>query len=320
MTNPLRDTDQPSEGHDPSYGPNHDRLQSPHDRLITQTLQQIEAARKLIGTHLPIEITQYLKLETLEPVDTNFVDRNLRRRIADRLFSVQLVDSAAEKDFGSYDHILIFVLIEHKSTDQPLTLIQMLGCIIRIWENMLENQKPLAPIIPWVIYNGLRPWKAPKSLDELIPTPLPWKRFIPSLELAIMDIRRTHDSTLTEHPILHTALTLLKYGRDPGLYLVFRFSFRISLKSDIARTVTKLAGHHQDLCHVSQPDPRRTTDRRTSPRVLASSARTWLHRGSIAQTGRGPRGSTRTYRWDSCAARDPGSPRGNGDATDTKKR
>ena len=57
-----------------------ERIQSPHDRLINQTLQQIEAARTLVANHLPSEITEHLKLQTLSQVDTSFIDPNLRRR------------------------------------------------------------------------------------------------------------------------------------------------------------------------------------------------------------------------------------------------
>jgi len=68
-------TDQPIE---PSSGAQRDdRIQSPHDRLINQTLQQIDAARTLLAEHLPREVVQHLKLDTLAPVDTSFIDQNL---------------------------------------------------------------------------------------------------------------------------------------------------------------------------------------------------------------------------------------------------
>ena len=63
-----------------------ERIQSPHDRLINQTLQQAEAARALLARHLPREVVQHLMLSPLVPVDTSFIDQNLRRRFADRLF------------------------------------------------------------------------------------------------------------------------------------------------------------------------------------------------------------------------------------------
>nr|MCU0712805.1 Rpn family recombination-promoting nuclease/putative transposase [Pirellula sp.] len=65
-------------------------IQSPHDRLLNQTLQQIDAARSLLANHLPSQIAEHLKLDTLAHVDTSFIDHNLRRRFADRLLSVEV--------------------------------------------------------------------------------------------------------------------------------------------------------------------------------------------------------------------------------------
>jgi len=100
-------------------------IQSPHDRLVSQTLQQIEAARSLI---------------------------------------------------------------DHKSTDDSHVLIQMLGYIVRIWENALANKQPLVPIVPWVLYNGVKPWRSARGLGELIPVPESWKRYVPGLELPIWKV------------------------------------------------------------------------------------------------------------------------------------
>jgi len=207
--------------------PQEERIQSPHDRLVNQTLQQIEAARMLLANHLPGEILQHLKLDTLASVDTNFIDRNLRRRFADRLFSVEVSEEAVRSLGMKIHYVYVFVLIDHKSTDEPNTLIQMLGYIVRIWENSLANSRPLVPIIPWVIYNGISPWRASRSLDDLIPVPSSWKRYVPALELAILDVSRMEDAAMVGDPILQMALTLLKYGRDAELDTVLRSLFQM---------------------------------------------------------------------------------------------
>jgi predicted transposase/invertase (TIGR01784 family) len=151
-----------------------ERIQSPHDRLINQTLQQLDAARALLAEHLPRELAEYLQFHTLAPVDTSFIDPNLRRRFADRLFQVD-VDPEIVKSLGmKVNYVYILVLIDHKSTDEPFTLIQMLGYLVRIWENALANRQPLVPILPWVIYNGVGPWQASRSLAELVPVPDTW--------------------------------------------------------------------------------------------------------------------------------------------------
>jgi hypothetical protein len=218
------DSDQPPADQSAESAPD-ERIQSPHDRLLNQTLQQIDAARTLLAKHFPSEVLQHLKLQTLAPVDTSFIDQNLRRRFADRLFSVEVSEEVVQSLGLKINYVYIFVLIDHKSTDEPHTLVQMLGYIVRVWENALANGKPLVPILPWVIYNGVGPWRSSRSLDELIPVPASWKRYVPALELAILDVSRMEDAAMTGHPNLQVTLTLLKYGRGANLEAALRLLF-----------------------------------------------------------------------------------------------
>ena len=135
-----------------------DMVQSPHDRLLSRALMYTESARELIRSHLPGEFVRHLKLATLEQADTSFVDANLKRRFVDRLFKIELTDDS-EWELG-IDHrwVHLLVLVDHKSAPDKHTVIQLLGYIVRIWEHSIDNQKPVMPIIPWVIYNGERPW------------------------------------------------------------------------------------------------------------------------------------------------------------------
>jgi predicted transposase YdaD len=215
-------------------------IQSPHDRLVNLTLQQIDAARSLIAKHLPDEVVQHLKLDTLTPVDTSLIDHNLRRRFADRLFSVEVTDEMVGRFSMRTKYVYVLILIDHKSTDDSRVLIQMLGYMVRIWENALANNQPLVPILPWVLYNGVGPWRAARSLADLIPVPDSWKRYIPALELLILDISRMDDGAMAGEPILHAALKLLKYGRRADLEVILRSLFEVLAQSLSAQQARNL--------------------------------------------------------------------------------
>ncbi len=159
--------------------------------------------------------------------DAGAIDRNLRRRFADRLFSVEVSEQIVRSLGMQSNRVYGLVLIDHKSSEEPHVLVQMLGYIVRIWENSLENNQPLVPIIPWVIYNGVSPWRTARSLDQLIPVPESWKRYVPGLELAILDISRMDDATMAGDPILQVALTLLKYGRTTELDAILRTLYQM---------------------------------------------------------------------------------------------
>ena len=180
-------------------------------------MQELSVARELLRSQFPRELIDDLNLETLEHVDTSFIDANLKRRFVDRLFKVE-VSKQLHKSLGMKTrYVYLLVLIDHKSSPDSHTVIQMLGYIVRIWENAIENGQPLAPIIPWVVYNGVNPWSGARSLHELIPIPESWKRYHLGMELPILDISSMSDSVMIGEPVLQITLMLLKYGREPDL-------------------------------------------------------------------------------------------------------
>jgi predicted transposase/invertase (TIGR01784 family) len=201
-------------------------VQTPYDRLLSRTLMQTESAQELVRSHLPPEFVAHLKPETLEQADTSFIDANLKRRFADRLFKVEMTAEMVRELGADSPQVHLLVLVDHKSAPDKNTVVQMLGYMVRIWEHSIENSLPLIPIIPWVIYNGVRPWTVAKSLSELIPVPESWKRYVPGMEIPILDVSRMMDSTMAGEPILHITLTLLKYGRRPELADMLRQVFR----------------------------------------------------------------------------------------------
>jgi hypothetical protein len=175
-------------------------VQSPFDRLLSRTLMQKEAAQELLRSHLPAEFVAHLKPETLEQADTSFIDANLKRRFVDRLFKVELSDEMARELGTESPHVHVLVLVDHKSSPDKNTVVQMLGYILRIWEHSIENDLPLVPVS--------------------------WRRYVPGLEIPILDVSRMSDSDMVGEKILHITLVLLKYGRDPSLPEVLRQLFR----------------------------------------------------------------------------------------------
>ncbi len=62
---------------------------------------------------------------------------------------------------------------------------------------------------------------------HVLPVPVSWKRYVPALELAILDVSRMDDEAMVGDPILQIALTLLKYGRVAELDGVLRSLFQM---------------------------------------------------------------------------------------------
>lgn len=124
------------------------------------------SARGLLRATLLPEISARLDWRSLDRRPTDFIDVRLRRRYSDLLFSIRTRDTGEE--------VLVYALVEHQSSADPRMAFRMLGYLVRIWEDHLGSQpgaSTLPLIVPVVIYNGRSPWKAARTLRELLQGP-----------------------------------------------------------------------------------------------------------------------------------------------------
>jgi predicted transposase/invertase (TIGR01784 family) len=136
-------------------------MTGPHDALFKYTFSQPEHAAQLIRGNLPAPIAEQIDWSSLERVPESFVDEKLSWRYTDILFRTNL----------SGRETLIYLLIEHQSTSEPLMALRLLGYMVRIWEHVIEkdeNAKQVPAIIPLVLYHGKQGWKAPMGFLDLI--------------------------------------------------------------------------------------------------------------------------------------------------------
>ncbi len=92
-------------------------VQTPFDRLLSRTLMQKESAQELVRSHLPPEFVAHLKPETLEQADTSFIDANLKRRFADRLFKVEMIAETARELGMESPHVHLLVLVDQMGSN-----------------------------------------------------------------------------------------------------------------------------------------------------------------------------------------------------------
>jgi len=139
------------------------RIPSPHDRLFRRVLENPARAAAVLRTYLPKAITDRLSDDPPKLVDGSFVDPALRESRSDLLFEMTLATGTP---------LLIYTLLEHKSTPDPLTPLQIEEYKLKIWRREY-TQKPthpfkLPPILALVFYHGDRPWTVPCSIAEMI--------------------------------------------------------------------------------------------------------------------------------------------------------
>ena len=132
-----------------------------HANLFRSTFSDPEQAKGLLRNFLPAALVAAIDWDSLELHDTEFLDQELRRSTVDLLFSVNLAGRPA----------LIYLLLEHKSHQDPLTAWQMLRYFVRIQEHRLRQQPDatqLLPILPLVVHHGTQGWSCAEDVFELI--------------------------------------------------------------------------------------------------------------------------------------------------------
>jgi predicted transposase/invertase (TIGR01784 family) len=179
-----------------------------HDRYARSVFSRLELSRRLFEEHLPASVVEAIDLETLEPAKDSYVDTDLRASYSDLAFTARLRGSA---------EALIYLLFEHKSSPDPLTPFQLLRYIVRIWESRLREGKDLCCVIPFVFHHGRTGWTAARQVWDLVAVPESLKRYVPNMQLEILDLDAHPDDDLARDLHLRTNLLLLKYAQRAEL-------------------------------------------------------------------------------------------------------
>ncbi|OQX29623.1 MAG: hypothetical protein B0D92_02690, partial [Spirochaeta sp. LUC14_002_19_P3] len=105
-----------------------------------------------------------LDLSTLKVEKSSFISKTYREYYSDLSASVQLAGSNS----------WVYILIEHKSYDDPMALMQIIYYMSLKWyeNNRRVRQKTLQPIIPILFYHGENP-NPPSRFRELFDPRLP---------------------------------------------------------------------------------------------------------------------------------------------------
>ena len=191
-----------------------DSLPTPHNNFFHFALSHLPNARGLIETQLSPAALAELKLDTLQLQKGSFVDPDLREKFSDLLFSVELTNTPAD---ATSKQALVYFLFEHKSQSDPLTVLQVLSYMVRIWEKRVRDGEPLCPIVPLLVYHGEAAWSAARSLAGLIPTPAALAEYQIHFQPPLLDLSRLEDAEIQGESVLRTTLLLLKYSRSRQL-------------------------------------------------------------------------------------------------------
>jgi predicted transposase YdaD len=135
-----------------------------HDGLFKAVFSDPALAAEELRAVLPPALAARIDWATMDPAPTSFVDAALRERIGDLVFHARVVGSG---------EVLLW-LIEHQSSEDWWMLerfVDIESHMWRHWRMLHPEARHLPAIVPVVVYNGPRPWRAPTDMHALYGLP-----------------------------------------------------------------------------------------------------------------------------------------------------
>ncbi|MCH2558151.1 MAG: Rpn family recombination-promoting nuclease/putative transposase [Alcanivorax sp.] len=137
--------------HDTSY-----KLLFAHDRMV----------RDLLIGFLPAEWVASLNLESLQKLNGSYVTEDLRGRHGDAVWRLRWGD----------DWLYVYLLLEFQSSVDRFMALRILVYTGLLHQDLIRQGelgvgRRLPPVLPIVLYNGERRWRAPTRLRPLIHVP-----------------------------------------------------------------------------------------------------------------------------------------------------
>jgi predicted transposase/invertase (TIGR01784 family) len=157
-----------------------------HDRGYKRLFSHPLSVEELLRGFLPADWTGRLDFSTLERVGNSFVSDDLRERHGDVIWRLR---SRGEGESWFY----LYLLLEFQSTSDPFMAVRLLTYVSLLLEEIIRREKlkpgdRLPAVLPLVLHNGKRPWRASLDLESLfVEVPPGLRRYLPRLRYLLLD-------------------------------------------------------------------------------------------------------------------------------------
>lgn len=203
----------------------------PHDKSYKAFFSQPELVESLLQDFVSEPFIGEFDFSTLERLSSDFISADLRERISDVIWRVKWRDSWA----------YIYIILEFQSSPHYWMAVRMLTYTALLWDdlirnNLLDKDKKLPPVFPFVLYNGDARWNCATDLAEIrLPVPPELDMYQPKFQYFLLDEKRVAESALRHargkasyimrveraksgDEILQVARELLEQGRGQEIF------------------------------------------------------------------------------------------------------
>jgi predicted transposase/invertase (TIGR01784 family) len=183
-------------------------IHDPHDSFFRETFSRTEVAEGFLQAYLPPEIVRAIDWSSLEIAKDSFVEKVLRKHFSDLLYSVRQ---------GGRE-VKIYLLFEHKSSEEHWVALQLLRYQVRIFELHRKQHpgQPLSPIIPLVLYHGKPRWRVPFGFQSLFgELSAELAAYVPNFRYTLCNLNLPEPERIRDAVLCRAVFLALKHIFDP---------------------------------------------------------------------------------------------------------
>ena len=184
-------------------------------RWLFQDKQYVRGLVEIVAS----ELVAFLDFDQLIPLNRSFISDTLREQESDLVFSVPF------RRGSETDELLIYILLEHQSTVDPLMGFRVLFYMTQLWDaqrrewesdDVPGSERRLHPILPMALYTGERRWSVSLTLTGIMDIPDLLSRFVPTFDTLFLSVKETDEADLikTGHPLGWLLTVLQKEGES----------------------------------------------------------------------------------------------------------
>ncbi len=141
-------------------------------------------------------------------VPETFVDQALRASVTDLLLRQPL--RGGEEAF-------VYCLVEHKRTDAATVMPQLLRYLSAIYERLARTHRggAIPPVVPIVVYNGIKRWRGPRRFSDVLDAAPELKRLTVDFGMVLLDLGAEPIARLSKNRTLRGGLLGLRVAAAP---------------------------------------------------------------------------------------------------------
>ena len=201
-------------------------IKHPHDTFFKKVFGDIRNTRDFLKSYLPNDLASNINFEKMRITDTEKLNLKYEKFFLD--LSVDCKINGVQSE--------IYIVFEHKSYKDKLTLIQILNYCLLIWGDEIKNgKKYLTPIIPFIFYHDKLKSGFHKNFKDYFKVDEVLEKYLLDFKMLIFDTTEVSDEEIKnkiDNMFLTASLLLMKniFKKPEELKAVFKAI--IELKDD----------------------------------------------------------------------------------------